>query len=105
MKESITEELNARLEHSKWSPIRHHAKSFRSFEVKDYSIRLYARIYARDLYQFDLTNQQEVEEQEVAFVLTFKSLSNSPDIYTSMTQKLGVYVESAVIDNQININI
>ncbi|HFI5674294.1 TPA: S8 family peptidase [Klebsiella michiganensis] len=105
MKESTTEELTSRLELSKWSPIRHHAKSFKSVDITDQSIRLYARIYTRDLYQFDLTNQQEVEEQEVSFVLTFKSLTNSPDIYSSMTQKLGVYVESAVIDNQININI
>ncbi|EQA1173111.1 hypothetical protein AT483_15875 [Escherichia coli] len=105
MKESSVDERKARNELSKWSPIRHHAESFKRKDITGCKIRLYARIYARDLYQYGLNNQRELEEQEVSFVLTFKSVSGSSSIYTSMVQQLGVYVESAVIDNHINIDV
>lgn len=104
MKESKEKEVQSRSELAKWSPIRHHAKKFISTSVDNDRLRLYARIYTRDLYQFNMSSHHELEEQEVAFVLTFKSIKQDPSIYNSMIRRLGAKVEVGVVDQNIDID-
>lgn len=103
MREHIEKEGAARTELAKWSPIRHHVKSHKGTGFQPGSVRLYSRIFTRDLYQFDLSHHSEVEEQEVAFVLTFKSEDPTAQIYDSLVQALKNDIESAVVDQEINI--
>ncbi|MGV8001770.1 S8 family serine peptidase [Photorhabdus temperata subsp. temperata] len=105
MRESKEKENTSRKDLAKWSPVRHHAKEFSRTNIANHSLRLYARIYARDLYQFDMESHRELDEQEVSFVLTFRSNDENSGIYNSMTQRLGAYVESAVINQNIEINL
>jgi hypothetical protein len=105
MKESKEKEENARTELAKWSPIRRHASCFSGRDIDMKSMRLHARIYTRDLYQFNLNSHHELEEQEVSFVLTFEGAEEGSDIYNTMTNKLGTYVESAVIEQSINVSV
>jgi hypothetical protein len=66
-------------------------------------LRLYARVYARDLYQFGWQTNSDVGAQEVAFVLTLRGPNDEPSIYNSTAQVLGNFVESAVINQEIEI--
>lgn len=95
MQEAKIKEEDARKDLSKWSPIRRHANSFSGRSVQPGSMRLNARIFTRDLYQFGLTDHHELPEQEVAFVLTFHAPDDAPSIYNSMVGKLTGYVENA----------
>lgn len=104
MKESKEKEVDSRAELAKWSPVRHHGSSFQSVSLDGRKLRIYARIYARDLYQFGMSNHQELDEQDVAFVLTFRSENKDKKIYNSMVQSLGNDVEVGVINQDININ-
>ncbi|EKP4475190.1 S8 family serine peptidase [Cronobacter dublinensis] len=101
MKESTEKEIDSRSELAKWSPIRHHGRSFKGVVVDSKKLRLYARIFTRDLFQFNYSSHHELDEQDVAFVLTFKSLSGDSSIYNSMKQQLGNKVEAAVIERDI----
>ena len=101
MKESTEKEIDSRSELAKWSPIRHHGKSFKGVAVDNNKVRLYARIFTRDLFQFNYASHHELDEQDVAFVLTFKSPSDDPSIYDSMKQQLGNKVKAAVIEQDI----
>lgn len=69
------------------------------------SMKLYARVYTRDLYQFEMESHHELNEQEVSFVLTFEGEDEGSDIYNSMSTKLGAQVESAVIEQDINVTL
>ncbi|HFT6763667.1 TPA: S8 family serine peptidase [Klebsiella aerogenes] len=104
MKESTQKEVDSRQELAKWSPIRHHARSFSGVAVDSDKIRLYARIFTRDLYQFGYSTHHELDEQDVAFVLTFKSGNNDPSIYNSMKQRLNNKVEVATIEQDIDLD-
>jgi hypothetical protein len=66
-------------------------------------MRLHARVYSRDLFQFDLASHHELGEQAVAFVLTLSDGSDSDGIYNSTVQRLGNFVESAVLEQIIDI--
>lgn len=103
MRESTDKEIDSRQELAKWSPVRHHGKSFKGVSVDNDKVRLYARIFTRDLFQFGFSTHHEIEEQDVAFVLTFKSHGKDPSIYNSMTQRLGNKVEVANIEQDINL--
>jgi hypothetical protein len=106
MKESKLKEDDARKDLAKWSPVRRHSRRFKKgVSVSGTSVRLLARVFARDLYQFGYNDHHEVGEQEVAIVLSFKSENSSSSIYNSMKQTLGAYVESAVIDQHIEVDI
>ncbi len=41
--------------------------------------------------------------RDVAFVLTLSDGSDGSDLYNSMTQRLGTFVESAVVEQAIEI--
>ena len=105
MKESKEKEETARTELAKWSPIRRHANEFSGRAIDMNSMRLYARVYARDLYQFNIETHHELDEQEVAFVLTFEGIDGGSDIYNSMSARLGAQVESAVIEQDIDVTL
>ncbi|EIB96873.1 hypothetical protein S7A_00110 [Pantoea sp. Sc1] len=104
MRESTDKEVDSRQELAKWSPVRHHGKSFKGVSVDNDKVRLYARIFTRDLFQFGFSTHHEIEEQDVAFVLTFKTHGKDPAIYNSMTQRLGNKVEVANIEQDINLD-
>ncbi|OYT83625.1 MAG: hypothetical protein CFE50_11645 [Pseudomonas sp. PGPPP4] len=103
MKESKSEENEARSELAKWCPIRRHSAPFSRTTIQKNSMRLNARVYTRDLYQYGLDNHGQLEEQEVAFVLTFEAVNRDNGIYNSMTNRLGTFVESAVVEQGIDV--
>ncbi|MBU9849230.1 S8 family serine peptidase [Rahnella aceris] len=105
MKESKEKELESRKELAKWSPVRHHGKVFSAVSIENRSLRLFARIFARDLYHYGLNRHQELGDQEVAFVLTFKSDDKHSGIYNSMKQTLGIDADIATIEQDINIDL
>ncbi len=107
MKESTDREVQARAEHAKWNPIRHHETTIpngRAFSGR--TLRVCARIFGRDLYQFGISNNSEIEESSVAFALTLSAPSGnaSSSIYNSVATSLGNYVESAVNDIEIDVS-
>ncbi|TBL59563.1 S8 family peptidase [Hafnia paralvei] len=104
MKESKEKEVESRKELAKWSPIRHHGKVFSGVSVDNNVLRLHARIYARDLYQFGMNSHHEMDEQRVSFVLTFKSKNKGAMVYDSMVTALGTDAEVGVIERNIDIN-
>lgn len=104
MRESVTREREARAELAKWHPVRRHNKSFKRGRVLHSDVmRLYARVFTRDTYQFE---QEDVDQpQQVAFVLTLTAPTANDDIYSSMTARLGAYVESAVLEQEVEMEI
>ena len=93
-----------RQERLKWHPVRHHVADFSNGggrQVAHGQFRLYARIYTRDFYQVGLQGVSENDDQEVAFVLTLLSGESRDSIYDSMVRGLGVFVESALTEQDI----
>ena len=105
MKEHKEKEITAREDLAKWSPIRRHIKEFSEKIVGKHTARIHARIFARDLYQFQMAHHSELGDQEVSFVLTFKSTDPGADLYGGMINELGTDVESAVIEQDINLEV
>jgi hypothetical protein len=104
MAESTLEEQDARTELKKWQPIRRHCKDFsRGRKFSGNHFQLYARVYTRDLYQFGMRHHSQAGEQEVAFVLTLEDLDKRPSIYDNTVRALGNFVESAVLNQNIEI--
>lgn len=107
MMESTLPENDARENLKKWQPIRRHCRDFTNGGGLAFSgneLRLYARVFARDLFQFGWQTNSDVGPQEVAFVLTLRGPGDEPSIYNSTAQMLGTFVESAVINQEIEIN-
>lgn len=107
MKESTDREALARAEHAKWNPIRHHATNIPKGRVfSGRTLRVCARIFGRDLYQFGISGNAEIEESSVAFALTITAPPGrtSFSIYNSVATSLGNYVESAVNDIDVNVS-
>ena len=103
MKESTIRENDAREELKKWHPVRRHSADFtsRGRQFAGNSFRLYARVFTRDLYQFGWHHHSQAGPQEVAFVLTLWSGEQRRSIYDSTVQALGTFVESAVLEQEI----
>ncbi|MFH1345918.1 MAG: hypothetical protein ABIL01_32625 [Pseudomonadota bacterium] len=57
----------------------------------------------RDLYQYGWTHHSQAGAQDVAFVLTLYSGDGASSIYDSTAQAFGNFVESAVIDQNIEV--
>jgi hypothetical protein len=66
-------------------------------------MRVYARIYARDLYLYGHTAADEVPEMETVFVLSIGSDDEEDDVYNELRDQLGVFVENATIETDIDI--
>ena len=107
MREDRAPEQEARADLAKWHPVRRHIRDFGKrggIAFSGDTMRLHARIYARDLFQFeDVTSHHDLGEQDVAFVLTLSDGSEGSDLYNSMTQRLGTFVESAVVEQVVEI--
>jgi hypothetical protein len=106
MEESTLTENAARDELMKWQPVRRHVRDFTKrggLKFDGSSMRLYARVFTRDLYQYRWTHHSSAGPQDVAFVLTLSGLDGSPSIYDSMVQRLGNFVESAVLNQDIDV--
>ena len=107
LKESIAPELEARAELAKWQPIRRHQRDFAKRGGLTYQsaskLRVRARVYARDLFQFGLASHHEVPEQDAAFVLTLSDGSGTSALYNAMVGQLGNFVESAVVEQAVTI--
>lgn len=108
MREDQAAELEARASLAKWNPVRHHVNYVaRGRAFSGTTLRVCARIFPRDLYQFGYVRNEDVPPSEVAFVLTLSAPEDSPDrasIYNSLVARLGNYVESAVNDIDIDID-
>jgi hypothetical protein len=107
MLESTLKEHDAREELKKWQPIRRHTRDFTHREGIAFSgthLQLYARVFTRDLYQFGWNHHSQAGEQDVAFVLTLWSGDGGASIYNSTVNALGNFVESAVVNQDIEIS-
>jgi hypothetical protein len=67
-------------------------------------LRIYARLYARDLYLYGYTAAEEVPEMEAVFVLSLGTGDESKDIYNELRDQLGAFVETAVIESDIDVD-
>jgi hypothetical protein len=106
MLESTLSEVDAREELKKWQPVRKATRDFSSrggTAFEGTHLQLYARVFTRDLYQFGWSHHSQAGEQDVAFVLTLRSADGSDSIYNSMVTALGNFVESAVINQEIEV--
>lgn len=103
MRESKVDEKKARRDLAKWSPVRHHSKVHKTgTAISGDKVRVYARVFTRDQYQF---GDNDAEEQhEVAFVLTFQANDTGKDIYNTMVQRLDSSVEIALVEQDIDIS-
>lgn len=108
MREDQAAELEARASLAKWNPIRHHVNYVaRGRAFSGNTLRVCARIFPRDLYQFGYVRNEDVPPSEVAFVLTLSAPEDAIDrasIYNSLVAGLGNYVESAVNDIDIDVS-
>lgn len=106
MQESTLAEQDARSELRKWQPIRRHCRDFTKgvgLGFSGHHLRLYARVFMRDLYQFGWTHHSQAGPQDVSFVLTLSSADGDKSIYDSTAQALGNFVESAVLNQDIEV--
>ena len=105
MKEHKEKEESARSDLAKWSPVRNHFKSHTGTAISGTTMRLNARIFARDLYQFDINHHSELPPQKVSFVLTLRSADKNDSVYDSAVRALATDIESAVINQDIQISL
>lgn len=105
LKTSKMPEQQARADLHKWNPIRRHCRNFRSppLTFSGNTMRLYARVFVRDLYQFGMSRNDDVEPLQVAFVLSLSDGTDGGELYNEMRASLGTFVESAVLDQEIDI--
>lgn len=104
MREDKEKEVSARSDLAKWSPVRNHYKPHRGTGISGNTMRLNARIFTRDLYQFDMQHHSELPPQEVAFVLTLRASDGSNTLYDSTIQSMQNELESAVLNQEINVS-
>lgn len=89
----------------KWSPVRHHKKAFgkKGLQFSGSNLRVFSRIFVRDLFTFGFDHPSEVPPLSVSFVLTLKSSSTS-DLYDEMVTDLREYLEPGIVDTDIQID-
>lgn len=83
--------------------IRHHEKEFRSVGFDGDTLRVYAGIYARDLYQYGYSSMDVTPEMDTVFVLSLGTDDDDDDIYNQLRDQLGVFVEAATIETDIDV--
>lgn len=99
----ITEQEARALDH-KWSPIRPHRNDFQSVSFEGDVLRIYARIYARDLYLYGYSSTEEIPEMETVFVLSLGTGDENDDVYNELRDQLGAFVEAAVVEADIDVD-
>lgn len=97
-------EQEARATDHKWSPIRQHQKSFKRVGFDGDILRIRARIYARDLYLYGYSSNQEIPEMETVFVLSLGTGDENDDVYNELRDQLGAFVETAVVETDIDVD-
>jgi hypothetical protein len=103
MREDKAKEAIARSDLAKWNPVRNHYKIHKGTGVSGSTMRLNARIFTRDLYQYDMNHHSEVPPQDVAFVLTLRASDGSETLYDSTVQSMRTELESAVLNQDIHV--
>jgi hypothetical protein len=105
LKTSELREMRARAELHKWNPVRHTRRDFSQIPLafSGDTMRLYARVFVRDLFQFNYARNDDVPPLQVAFVLSLSDGTENSDLYNEMRATLGNFVESAVLDQEIEI--
>jgi hypothetical protein len=101
-----TAELIARAEEYKWQPCRRDCRDFTRRGGIGFGgpfFRIYARLYAREIAQFGYSVNADIPEIETVFVITFSDGTSGPQLYNSMAASLGNFVESAVINQDIEL--
>jgi len=97
-------ELTARAVDHKWCPVRQHSKDFtRGRDVDGSNLRIYARTYTRDHYVYGLNSADHVPLDAV-FVLSLSGIDERDDIYSQLREQLGSFVETAIVDTDIDID-
>tara|TARA_R110002049_G_scaffold60783_2_gene162837 strand:- start:88 stop:1635 length:1548 start_codon:yes stop_codon:yes gene_type:complete len=100
--DKVAEEEARALDH-KWSPVRHHKKEFkRGVSFDGSTLRVYARIYARDLYLYGYRSE-DIPEMETVFVLSLGTGNEEDDVYNQLRDQLGAFVETATIETDIDV--
>ncbi|MEQ8693783.1 MAG: S8 family serine peptidase [Gammaproteobacteria bacterium] len=100
--DKIAEEEARAVDH-KWSPVRHHKKEFkRGVSFDGDMLRVYARIYARDLYLYGYRADQ-IPEMDTVFVLSLGTGNEEDDVYNQLRDQLGAFVETATIETDIDV--
>ena len=97
-------EQEARATDHKWCPIRQHQKSFKRVGFDGDILRIRARIYARDLYLYGYSSNQEIPEMETVFVLSLGTGDENDDVYDELRDQLGAFVETAVVETDIDVD-
>lgn len=98
----ITEE-EARANDHKWSTVRRHRAEFSGHAFDGENLRIYARIFTRDLYLYDYTHPDETPELDVVFVLSVGTGNEDDDVYSEVHAALGAFVENATIETDVDI--
>lgn len=104
MREDKEKETIARSDLAKWNPIRNHFKPHKGTGISGTTMRLNARIFTRDLYQYDMSHHSELPPQEVAFVLTLSAQDPDSSLYDSTVQSMRSDLESAVLNQEIQVS-
>jgi hypothetical protein len=101
----IPENIARSVDH-KWCTIRHHTKDFssRGHRVDGDMLRIYARVYTRDHYVYGYTSADQVPPLDAVFVLSLSGVDDGEDIYNQLRDQLGSFVETAVLETDIDID-
>lgn len=108
-----TAEGLARAEDAKWQPTRCYEGRFAhpddrtrkdglmSARLGGRRLRIYARVFERDLFARDSLVTARDRDHHVAFVLTMEDLNGDPRTFNSFIQAMGNRVQSAIIDQEV----
>lgn len=98
-------ETIARAVDHKWCTVRNHYKDFspRGHQVNGANLRIYARIYTRDHYVYGYTSADQVPPLDAVFVLSLSGINEGEDIYNQLRDQLGSFVETAVVETNIDL--
>jgi hypothetical protein len=98
-------ETIARAVDHKWCTVRNHFKDFsaRGHQVEGANLRIYARVYTRDHYVYGYTGADQVPPLDAVFVLSLSGIEEGDDIYNQLRDQLGVFVETAVVETDIDL--
>ncbi|WP_426315480.1 S8 family peptidase [Methylobacterium fujisawaense] len=103
-----TAELAARTHEFKWQPTQRVCRTFTQkggILCGGNNFRLYARLFGRNMDQFGHLTNAEIPPVETVFVLTISDGRQDDSVYNSMVQALGNNVESAVIEQDLDIDL
>ncbi|MDE0307011.1 MAG: S8 family serine peptidase [Albidovulum sp.] len=100
---NITEQEARAFDH-KWSPIRHHQNNFKGIGFEGDALRVYARVFARDLYLYGYREAKEIPAMETVLILSLGTGDENDDVYNELRDQLGAFVESSVVDTDIDVD-